>query len=249
MMWIAVIMSDEVTKGARTTEQVRIIIADDHALVRESLRDMLEDELGLEVVGEAANGWEALQLCRRLRPDLVLIDVRMPKMDGLQATHAIKQELPATAVLVVTMQEDPDYLYEALKVGAAGYVLKESTQDEVITAVRQVLDGEAPLNLALATQLLRRLVTENQEHRAEGAESPPAPEKRSEEPPAQVLTPREVEVLRLLAQGKTNPEIAQELVVSRGTVKAHVQNIIRNLGVSDRTQAVVRAIELGILGF
>jgi DNA-binding NarL/FixJ family response regulator len=237
-------MSDEISQEART-RPARLVIADDHALVRKGMRSMLDGEPGLEVVGEAANGREALELCHRLRPDLVLMDVRMPKMDGLEATRAIKREFPLTAVLMVTMHENIDYLLEALKAGAAGYVLKESSEEEVTSAVRQALDGESPLNPALAAQLLRRLASEEKEHLEE--ERPPTGPKQRPESPPESLTPREVEVLRLLAQGLTNREIAQKLVVSPLTVKVHVQNIIGKLRVSDRTQAAVRAVQLGLL--
>jgi DNA-binding NarL/FixJ family response regulator len=128
------------------TKPARLIIADDHALLRSGIRSMLYEEPDLEVVGEAADGAEALELCRRLQPDLVLMDVRMPKMDGLAATRAIKEEFPRTSVVMVTMQEDPDYLFEAVIAGAAGYVLKGATPEQLTDAVRQVLDGEFLFN-------------------------------------------------------------------------------------------------------
>jgi DNA-binding NarL/FixJ family response regulator len=241
------------TSQERPTRPVRLIIADDYALVRRGLGSMLAGEPDLEVIGEAANGREALELCRRLKPELVLMDVGMPDMDGLEATWAIKREFPATSVVVVTIHENPDYLFEALKAGAVGYVLKDATQKEVITAVRQVLGGESPLNSALAARLLRRLVDE--ENRKRNKErpggGPPSEEleksPESLQPFAEGLTVREIEVLGLLAQGHTNREIAQNLVLSSGTVKVHVQRIIRKLRVSDRTQAAVRAIELGLV--
>jgi DNA-binding NarL/FixJ family response regulator len=209
----------------------RLVIADDHELARAGLRSMLAGERGLEIIGEATTGREALSLCRRLQPDLVLMDVRMPEMDGLAATRAIKDECPQVRVIVVTMHENPDYLLEALKAGAAGYVLKDATQREVVGAVRQVLRGESLLNAEVATRLLRRLAEETA---------------RPHEAPLAQLTPREVEVLRLLAQGLTNREIAARLIVSVGTVKVHVERILAKLGVSDRTQAAVRAVTLGL---
>jgi DNA-binding NarL/FixJ family response regulator len=221
----------------------RIVIVDDHDLAREGLQDMLADDPDIEVVGEAANGREALAICSRMRPDLVLMDVRMPEMDGLEATRAIKQEYPKISVLILTMHENPDYLLEALKAGAAGYVLKDAPQDEVATAVRQVLAGESPLTPELAARLLRRLAVDEGER---GDRSQGLRERRGgtyTEP----LTRREQEVMGLMKLGHTNREIAQQLVISPGTAKNHVEHIIQKLGVSDRTQAVVKALELGIL--
>jgi DNA-binding NarL/FixJ family response regulator len=216
------------------TRTRRVVIADDHELARLGLRTMLLPEPDLEVVGEAATGREAVELCRKLEPDLVLMDIRMPDLDGLVATRAIKQELPRTSILIVTLSEDPDYLLEALRVGAAGYVLKDASRREVVMAVRQVLSGESPLDPKLAAQLIRRLATQ--------APSKDQPAKHGDE-----LTQRELDVLRLVAEGKTNAEIGQSLFVSVGTVKVHVERIIDKLGVSDRTQAAVRAVELGYL--
>ena len=229
-------------KEARTGP-IRIMITDDHALVRDGLRSMLDDEPSLEVVGEAANGREALELCRSLRPDLVLMDVRMPEMDGLEATRAIKGELPSTSVLMVTMHENPDYLMEALSAGAAGYVLKGASGDRLVDAINRTMRGESPLNEELAARLLRRLADKKGE---EKAQPPPQPQ-RGEDPPFGALTPREAEVVGLLAQGQSNPKIAQTLTISRSTAKVHVERIIRKLEVSDRTQAAVRAIELGLI--
>jgi DNA-binding NarL/FixJ family response regulator len=195
------------------------------------------------VVGEAANGREALALCSRLRPDLVLMDVRMPEMDGLAATGEIKQRYPQISVIMLTMHENPDYLFEALKAGAAGYVLKDAPQEVVVQAVRQVREGESPLDTKLAARLLRRLAAES-ERRGFLI----GPEGRHGGVPAQALTRRESEVLGLMKLGKSNRQIAQELGISLGTAKNHVEHIIAKLGVSDRTQAVVRGLELRILG-
>ncbi len=233
---------EEKEKEEEEKEPARILIADDHDLVREGLRAVLSGEADLEVVGEATDGQEALKMCRSLKPDLVLMDVRMPKSDGLEATRAIKEEMPGVSVVMVTMHENPDYLLEAIRAGAAGYILKDAEGERLVGAVRRTLNGESPLAQELAMQLLMRMASETQEDR------PPSPraDKRQESIPSGI-TLREVEVLRLLAQGRTNPEIAQELGISRGTVKIHVQHIIAKLGVSDRTQAAVRAIELGLL--
>jgi DNA-binding NarL/FixJ family response regulator len=162
------------------------------------------------------------------------MDIRMPDLDGLAATRTIKEELPRISILILTLSEDPDYLLEALRVGAAGYVLKDASRRDVVTAVRQVLSGESPLDPRLAAQLIRRLASQR-----------PAKERPAKH--GDELTQRELDVLRLVAEGKTNAEIGQSLFVSVGTVKVHVERIIDKLGVSDRTQAAVRAIELGYL--
>ncbi len=210
----------------------RLVIADDHELSRAGLRAMLTGQRGLEVVGEAANGREALALCRRLQPDLALIDVRMPEMDGLATCRSIKQECPAISVILITVYEKSEYLIEALKAGAAGFVLKDITQPELITSIRRVLRRESLLNSEVVVRLLGHLDGETSS--------------REELLPKQ-LSEREYEVLHLLAKGKTNPEIAQQLTISVGTVKIHVEHILAKLRVSDRTQAAVRATELGLL--
>jgi DNA-binding NarL/FixJ family response regulator len=244
-------------EGTVLPKVTRILIADDHTLVREGLRTLLSSEDGIEVIAEANDGQQALTLCRELKPDLVLMDVRMPVMDGLEATRKIKDEMPRTSVMMVTMHENPDYLFEAVKAGAAGYVLKDASGERLLSAVRRTLEGESPLNQELAMRLLRRLSRESGGESSEGgsggmSREPPedAPEETDGEPAqsrgvAQIesLTPREVEVLRLLSQGQTNPQIAQNLLFSVSTVKSQVRSILSKLGVSDRTQAAVLAIE------
>lgn len=218
--------------GAIRSRPARVVIADDHELVRAGLRGTLEAERDLVVVGEAADGAEAVELCHREQPDVVLMDVRMPGTDGLEATRAIKRELPGTSVLVVTMQENSDYLYEAMRAGVAGYVLKDASRQELVGAVRRALSGEPLLDPRLASRLLKRLASESQ-----GPTTPAI----------EALTRRELDVLRQVAQGLTNREIAERLLLSPATVKVHVEHIIAKLGVSDRTQAAVRAVELGLL--
>jgi DNA-binding NarL/FixJ family response regulator len=153
--------AEEASRETRPSQVARLLIADDHALVREGLRTMLSGEDGLDVIAEANDGQQALTLCRELRPDLVLMDVRMPVMDGLEATRKIKQEMPKTSVMMVTMHENPDYLFEAVKAGAAGYVLKDASGERLLSAVRRTLEGESPLNQELAMRLLRRLSRES----------------------------------------------------------------------------------------
>jgi DNA-binding NarL/FixJ family response regulator len=225
-------MKQQQTSSQRAVP-ARMIIADDHELSRAGLRSMLAGERALTLVGEAANGREAVALCRELKPDLALLDVRMPEMDGLAATRAIKQESLATCVLIVTTHEDPDYLLAALKAGAAGYLLKDVTRHELLLTIRRVLRGESVLSGEIAARTLQRLA------------AGPSQQSRA---PTERLTPRERDVLELIVEGRTNREIAEQLTLSVGTVKIHVEHIIAKLGVSDRTQAAVRAIESGLLG-
>jgi two-component system, NarL family, response regulator DegU len=195
-----------------------LAMVDDHELTRETLQNMLSDEPDIEIVGEAANGRQALLLCSRFRPDLILMDVRMPVMDGLAATKEVKQRYPEISVMMVTMHENPDYLLEALKAKAAGYVLKDAPQEEIIEAVRRLRNGESPLDPELAARLLRRLASEGEMRRGTGG---PHAAPYAVEP----LTPRELEVLGLMKLGRTNRQIAGDLVISLGTAKNHVEHI------------------------
>jgi DNA-binding NarL/FixJ family response regulator len=210
----------------------RLLIADDHELARLGLVGALQGERGLTIVGEARDGQEAVELCRELTPDLVLMDIRMPRLDGLAATAEIVRTCPRTSVLMVTMQEDPEYLIEALKVGASGYLLKESGKPEIVGAIRRVLAGESLLNAGLVSELLQRLERDG---------------KAQPEPVVHSLSERELDVLRLMVAGKTNREIARELILSVSTVKTHVEHVIAKLDVADRTQAAVKATRLGIV--
>jgi DNA-binding NarL/FixJ family response regulator len=210
----------------------RLVIADDHELARAGLRTMLIGQHGIELLAEAENGREALELCRRLQPDLALIDVRMPDMDGLATCRKIKQEVPSTNVILITMHENPHYLLEALRSGASAYVLKDVTQRELLATIRRVQRGEAALDPDTVVRVLGHIAddTSSSAHLS-----------------AVQLSPRERQVLQLLAQGLTNREIARALTVSASTIKIHVEHILAKLGVSDRTQAAVRALELGML--
>ena len=233
------------TESDMRSMPAKILIADDHELVRDGIKHMLGYEEDLEVVGEASNGREVVELCRRLKPDLVLMDVRMPEMDGLEATRAIKAEQPDVSVLVISTYSNPDYLLEAIEAGAAGYVLKDSPNRQLTNAMKRALDGESPVNQELALLLIQRLASKS----SQSVGPPPAPGggAAASTPLRRKLTSRELEVLELLAQGKSNQEIAEDLSISWATVKVHVQHIIAKLEVSDRTQVIVRAFKLGLI--
>jgi DNA-binding NarL/FixJ family response regulator len=225
--------------------KARVLLVDDHAFMRLGVEAALGKDPSLEVVGEALDGLEALEWCRKLRPDLVLMDVTMPRMDGIEATRLIKAEFPETSVLVLTAHADHRVLKEAIRAGAAGYLLKEGAIGHVLDAVRAVLEGETPPDPGEAIrQALADLVRE------EGPRGKPPDGHAPEAAKVLVkgaLSAQETEVLRLMALGKTNRQIAQELMVSLSTVKTYVQRVIKKLGVSDRTQASVRAVEMGLL--
>ena len=218
-------MSREVGRVAR------VVVADDHDLARAGLRSLLHGERGIEVAGEASTGEQALAVCRRVQPDLVLSDVRMPDLDGLALTRAIKRESPSTSVILFTMYESADYLVEALKSGASGYLLKGTPRDEIIDTIRKVLAGESVLHPEFVLELLRQMSVPSQPNAQ----------------PTTQLTRRERDVLQLIALGQTNREIADTLNLTVSTVKTHVEHVISKLNVSDRTQAAVRAIELGLV--
>jgi DNA-binding NarL/FixJ family response regulator len=235
----------------------RIIVADDHPLFRSAIRQTLEKHSDLEVVGEAANGRQALELCRSLRPELVLMDLRMPEMDGVAATRAIKSEFPHTLVLILTALDESRVLSDSLKAGAAGYVLKHASPAQITHAVRRVLSGGSPLDDEVSMRLLMSLMDTGRQEGEQVREQKagPADSFTSEMPlgqseeshPNNSLTPREVEVLRLVVEGQTNHQIAKNLFISVSTVKRHMRHISSKLGVCDRVQAAVRAIELGLL--
>jgi DNA-binding NarL/FixJ family response regulator len=227
----------------------RLLIVDNHPIYRDALRQLLNGRSGLEVIGEAQDGKDALEQCRRLEPDVVLMDIRMPRMDGIEATRAIKQEFPGLIVLVLTALAEPNLLARALKAGASGYVLKDTSGQDLASTILSVLDGEYTLDQGLATQLLIRLLEHQEETKSSSLT--PSPEKAaggSSTPELlELLSPREVEVLKLVARGRTNQQIAGALFISQSTVKKHVRRIVAKLGVSDRVQAAVRAVEAGLL--
>jgi DNA-binding NarL/FixJ family response regulator len=214
--------------------RIRVLIADDQALVRAGFRQLLEREPDLDVIGEAADGAEAVALARTGRPDVVVMDVRMPNVDGLEATRRVLSEPPAPRVLVLTTFDLDEYVFEALRAGASGFLLKDAAPDELVSAVRLVARGDA----LLAPAVTRRVI---EEFARRAAPSQP-------NPGLEGLTPREREVLLLVARGLSNAEIAHELFLTPGTVKTHVGHILRKLGARDRVQAVVTVYESGLVG-
>jgi DNA-binding NarL/FixJ family response regulator len=227
--------------------EAKVLVVDDHALMRVAMRATLSADNALEVVGEAKDGHEAVARCRRLKPDLILMDVSMPGMDGIEATRRIKMEFPQTSVLILTAHSDQRLLMDAVKAGAAGYVLKGDHPEHVLDSVRAVLEGDTPLDQGLAMKLLRRLGEEASAHTTASDTQPTTSEGAASTSLSNPLTPREREVLGLLSSGRTNRQIAEELHLSLSTVKRHLEHIISKLKVSDRTQAAVKAIEMGLL--
>jgi DNA-binding NarL/FixJ family response regulator len=214
-------------------EAIRILIADDHPLFRDGLHGLLDSVPGAEVVGEAATGAEAIARAAALQPDVVLMDIKMPDLNGVEATREIVHTSPHIGVLVVTMYEDDDFVFAAMRAGARGYVLKGANQTEMLRAIRAVANGEVIFGPAIAARVIAFL----------SAPHPAAPRRVFPE-----LTERETEVLSLIARGIANEEIADLLSLSLKTVRNHVSNIFSKLQVADRAQAVIRAREAGLGG-
>jgi DNA-binding NarL/FixJ family response regulator len=200
---------------------IRVLICDDHALFRRGLMMVLEDEDDIEVIAEAANGAEAIELARALAPDVVLMDVRMPKVDGIAATRSILEDIPNANVIMLTVSDEEDDLFEAMKAGAAGYLLKEISIDEVGKSVRGVHQGQRLVTPSLATKLISEFAGISGRAPSRGVDAPQ-------------LTPRELEVLRHVADGATNREVASRLGISENTVKNHVRNILEKLRLHSR---------------
>jgi DNA-binding NarL/FixJ family response regulator len=211
---------------------IRVLIADDQALVRMGFRMILESQPDIEVVADAADGEQAAHSTRRLRPDVVLMDIQMPGLDGLEATRRITATAGPRVIILTTFEHD-DYIFDALQAGASGFVLKNAPPEELLHAVRVVADGDA----LLAPSVTRRIIGDIARRR-------PDPEARSR---LEELTQREREVLALLARGRSNAELASDLVVSEGTIKTHVSSLLFKLGLRDRVQAVVLAYESGLV--
>jgi DNA-binding NarL/FixJ family response regulator len=213
---------------------VRVVLVDDQALIRTGFKMILESEDDIEVVGEASDGEQAITLTRSVRPDVVLMDVQMPTMDGLEATGRIVREanIPSRIVILTTFERD-DYVFEALRAGASGFLLKNAPSEELVHAVRVVAAGDA----LLAPSVTRKVI--------EGFIRRPA--HRSNEVELRRLTERETEILKLLATGKSNSELAAHLFVGEGTIKTHVSSVLTKLGIRDRMQAVIFAYESGLI--
>jgi len=217
-------------------EPVTVVIADDQRLVRQGLRLILESEPGIAVVAEAADGAEAVALVRQHSPAVALLDIRMPVLDGLRAARLVIEKYPATRVLILTTFDADEYVYEALRAGASGFLLKDAPSDQLIVAVRSVAAGDALIDPVITRRLISRFAL---------AALPPGP---GEVPAAlSALTARELDVLRMLTRGLSNQEIARELVVEESTVKTHVSRILTKLSLRDRVQAVVLAYETGLV--
>jgi DNA-binding NarL/FixJ family response regulator len=211
------------------SEAIEVLVVDDHAVVREGLRTFLELQDGIEVVGEAADGEAAVREAERLRPDVILMDLVMPKLDGVEAMRELRRRLPDSRVIVLTSFADDERLLGAIRAGAAGYLLKNAEPQEVARAVRAASAGQALLDPAVAARVVESIADRDS---VAGADS---------------LTPREREVLALIARGRSNKLIARELGISEKTVKTHVGHVLAKLGVTDRTQAAVVAVRAGLV--
>ncbi|MGB2799584.1 MAG: response regulator transcription factor [Dehalococcoidia bacterium] len=211
--------------------KIKILIADDHAVVREGTRRILEQDQRLEVVAEAGDGEEAVRLATNLKPDVAIIDIAMPNIDGIEATRQIKALCPDTTVLILTAYDDDQFIFSLLEAGAAGYLLKSVRGHELIDAVRSVYAGESVLHPAIARKVLNRFV--------------PSSGKPTKEESVDVLSQREMEVLKLAARGLNNQDIAKELCLSMRTIQGHLGHIFNKLQVSSRTEAVIRALKAG----
>lgn len=218
------------------TEPIRILLADDHALLRQGTAELLQHEADIDVVGQAEDGQQAVLLTRDLQPDIVVMDVRMPGMSGVEATRQIRKEFPHIQVLVLTAYDDDQYIFSLLQAGASGYLLKTAPANELTRSIRQVHAGESPLSPAISKKVVARLSAGSETTtRSESAEY------------REALTPRELEILQFLARGKSNRDIAEALYISERTVQAHLTNIFAKMQVTSRLEAVLKGIRLGWL--
>jgi two-component system, NarL family, response regulator LiaR len=216
---------------------IRILLADDHVMLRQGTAELLRREADIEVVGEAVNGEEAVSLANLTQPDIVVMDIRMPVLSGIEATRIIRESLPQVQVLVLTAHDDDQYIFSLLQAGASGYLLKTAPVSELVKAIRQVQAGESPLDPAIARKVVVRM----------SGSSPASPAPDEDGQPLEALTPRELEVLQLLAQGLSNRNIGEALFISDRTVQAHLTSIFAKTQVSSRLEAVLNAIRRGWL--
>ncbi|MFA4835909.1 MAG: response regulator transcription factor [Dehalococcoidia bacterium] len=214
--------------------KIRILIADDHAMVREGTRHLLQQEADFEVVGEVADGEEAVRLCVELAPDIAIIDISMPKMDGIEATRQIKSRCPGTAVLILSAYDDDQFIFSLLEAGAAGYLLKRAQSREVIASIRAVFAGESVLDPSIVRKVMRCI-------------TPGSGRGSGQEAAIGDLTEREMKILRFMAQGLGNKEIATELHLSIRSIQAYVGQIFSKLKVTSRTEAVVLALKKNLV--
>ncbi len=231
-----------------TNAMIRIVLVDDQNLVRQGIQILLDLEPDMQVVGAAANGREAIEAVERHMPDVVLMDVRMPEMDGVEATRILTKRFPDTGVIILTTFDNDEYVFEGLKAGARGYMLKDVSSDDIAAAVRAVAVGEALIQPSIARKVVaefsRLAAGGPRPHASHHAESSADPDLQPLDDP---LSEREYEVLRSLAAGLSNREIARQLVITEGTVKNHVSNLLAKLDVRDRTQAVLKAQALKLI--
>ena len=220
---------------------IRVLLVDDQTLIRQGIKTLLDLEPDIQVVGLAGNGGEAIAAAEQTRPDVVLMDVRMPVLDGVAATRELTRRFPRVAVIILTTFDDDEYVFEGLKAGARGYLLKDVSSDDMAQAVRTVAAGGALIQPSIA----RKVVAEfGRLASSAGAAAPPTPDQSGLSEP---LTEREMDVLRAMAAGLSNREIADRLVITEGTVKNHVSNVLDKLGARDRTQAVLKAQALQLI--
>lgn len=226
--------------------KIRVLLADDQDIIRTGLTIILNHQADIEVVGQAADGAEAIELAKRLQPDVILMDIKMPRLNGIQATRQIVAALPKTQIIILTTYDTDDWVFDGIRAGAIGYLLKDTSGDNLAEAVRGALRGESQIDPTVARKVLRefqQLAT----RRAAAPQSVTAPPPVVEDEPLERLTDREEEVLKLLAEGLANKEIAQQLSLSEGTVKNHISAILTKLHANDRTQAVLTALKRGLV--
>ena len=235
------------TETPSTTSTIRVLLADDHDILRQGLKLLLGLQSEMEIVGEARTGLEAVEMAHKLKPDVVVMDITMAGMDGLEACQRIRSQIPETQVLMLTMHESEEYFLQALRMGAAGYLIKKVAPTELHMAIRAVARGGAFLYPGLAKALIRAYVADSQATPVTSLRSQERAEAANLAQELRVLTPREVEVLTLVAEGRTNQEIANQLVLSVKTVQAHRANVMEKLGLHDVTHLVRFAIRHGLI--